>query len=53
MGGSGTQRGGSRDRTMLLLNMEHAGIGRDTLRIGLTFEIIKRLYGKESAVYPQ
>jgi hypothetical protein len=37
---------------MLLLDLEQAGIGHDTLGIGLTFEIIKRLYGKENAVYP-
>jgi hypothetical protein len=53
MGGSGTQRGGSRDSTMLLLDIEQTGIGHDTLGIGLTFEITKRLYGKENAIYPQ
>jgi hypothetical protein len=38
---------------MLLPDLYQAGIGHDTLCIGLTFEIIKRLYGKENAVYPQ
>jgi hypothetical protein len=41
------------DKTVLLLNPDEVGIFQDVPGIALTFEIIKGLYGKENAVYPQ
>jgi hypothetical protein len=41
------------DGTALLLNPDQTGIFQDTPGIALSFEIIKRLYRKENAVYPE
>jgi hypothetical protein len=41
------------DGTVLLLNPDQAGVFQYTPGIGLSFKIIKGLYGKENAIYPQ
>jgi hypothetical protein len=39
--------------TVLLMHPDQTGVFQDSPGIGLSFEIIKGLYGKENAIYPQ
>ena len=47
------QRGGPRDGMVLLLNPDQTCVFKHPPGIGLSFEIVKRLYGKENTVHTQ
>jgi hypothetical protein len=53
MGGCAMQGSGPGDGTVVLLNPYKTGVLQHPPGIGLSFEIVKRLYGKENAVYTQ
>jgi len=53
MGGSAMKGRGLCNGAVLLLHPYQAGVFQDAPGIGLSFKIIKGLYGKENAIYPQ